>query len=193
MPMAAISMAMAANKAVRRDTYFTSVSDSLTVLRMDRTSVMGWSRSSWRSAARTAPATGVGSGDQVRMAKNRNACGCWLSGVNISGSGWALSRHALTSPLTPTMVIQGAGELGSLLHLMRLPMGSSLGKNVRAMRWLTMATRWLAAASRVLKARPRTSGMPSVWKYPAVAARQWLIFSWPEGGAGRPSTMKLVV
>src|SRR5271157_6632741 len=117
MPMAAISMAMAANKAVKRDTYFTSVSDSLTVLRMDRTSVMGWPGSTWRSAARTAPATGVGSAAQVRTARNRNACGCWLSGVNISGSGWVLSLHAFTSPLMPTMVIQGAGELGSLLHL----------------------------------------------------------------------------
>src|ERR1035437_9824186 len=143
MPMAAMSMAMAANRAVMRDTYFTSVSDSLTMPRMDRTSVMGWPGSIWRSAARTAPETGEGSCDQVRMARNRNACGCWLKGANISGSGWALSLHALTSPLTPTMVIQGAAELGSLLHLMRLPMGSSLGKNVRAMRWLTMAIRWL--------------------------------------------------
>jgi hypothetical protein len=44
--------------------------------------------------------------------------------------------------LTPTMVIQGAVELGSLLRLMRLPMGSSLGKNVQAMCSLTMAMGW---------------------------------------------------
>jgi len=63
---------------------------------------------------------------------------------------------SLTSPTTPTTVIQGA----PVYQRKRRPITSCPGQNSRAMVSLTSATGSWPWRSAAVKARPRLSGMP---------------------------------